>query len=150
MWRSLGSMSSLFGNTVASTSHVLNLVCQKCRNTLSSAVTNGSQQMQVRTKFTNWHMLKDHKRRQIFKEHGQERMRVNAIRKNNILPKELQEVADKEIQAFPRDSCISRIRGRCVVTSRPRGVLKKWRLSRIMWRHLADYNYLSGVTRSSW
>ncbi|RXM99339.1 Calcyclin-binding protein [Acipenser ruthenus] len=38
-------------------------------------------------------------------EYANDRLRMNAIRKNTILPKELQEIADKEIAAFPRDSC---------------------------------------------
>lgn len=62
----------------------------------------------------------------------------------------LQEVADKEIAALPRDSCPVRIRNRCVMTSRPRGVKKRWRLSRIVFRHLADHNQMSGILRARW
>lgn len=61
-----------------------------------------------------------------------------------------QEVADREIAAFPRDAHPTRLHGRCVVTSRPRAVSPRWRVSRIIWRHLADYNKLSGVTRAWW
>ncbi|XP_014782959.1 28S ribosomal protein S14, mitochondrial [Octopus bimaculoides] len=104
----------------------------------------------VRFRFANWQMLKDYKKRQTIKEQYTERLRINAIRKNTILPKELREVADEEVAALPRNSSIVRIRQRCVLTSRPRGVLRRWRISRIMWRHLADYNQLSGITRSCW
>lgn len=62
----------------------------------------------------------------------------------------LQEIADKEIAALPRDSCPVRIRNRCVLTSRPRGVKKRWRLSRIVFRHLADHNQMSGILRARW
>lgn len=62
----------------------------------------------------------------------------------------LQEVADKEIAALPRDSCPVRIRNRCVMTSRPRGVKRRWRLSRIVFRHLADHNQMSGILRARW
>jgi small subunit ribosomal protein S14 len=61
-----------------------------------------------------------------------------------------QEVAFKMMDALPRDSSIVRIRNRCAFTSRPRGVVTRWRLSRIAWRHLADYNQLSGVQRAIW
>lgn len=61
-----------------------------------------------------------------------------------------QEIADKEIKEFPLNSAPVRIHDRCMLTSRPRAVLKRWRVSRIMFRHLADYNNLSGYTRSSW
>ncbi|KAL2301434.1 hypothetical protein Nmel_010820 [Mimus melanotis] len=96
-------------------------------------------------------MLRDVKRRKLAYEYADERLRINAIRKNSILPKELQqEVADKEIAALPRDSCPVRIRNRCVLTSRPRGVKRRWRLSRIVFRHFADHAQMSGVQRAMW
>uniref|UniRef100_A0A8C0VFT0 Mitochondrial ribosomal protein S14 n=1 Tax=Cyanistes caeruleus TaxID=156563 RepID=A0A8C0VFT0_CYACU len=67
---------------------------------------------QVRSYYVDWRMLRDVKRRKMAYEHADERLRINAIRKNSILPKELQEVADKEIAALPRDSCPARIRNR--------------------------------------
>ncbi|XP_022088946.1 28S ribosomal protein S14, mitochondrial-like [Acanthaster planci] len=103
-----------------------------------------------RTYYTDWRMLRDVKRRRLFKEYGVERRRINCIRKNTILPDELKEIADREIAALPRDSCWVRQRGRCAITSRPRSVLPRWRLSRIVWRQVADANHMSGVQRSSW
>ncbi|KAI0207820.1 28S ribosomal protein S14, mitochondrial, partial [Lamellibrachia satsuma] len=108
------------------------------------------QRTPVRARYINWRMLRDVKRRNLVKEYGPIRLRVNAIRKNTIIPREIQEMADSHIASFPRDSCRNRTTNRCVMTSRPRGNLRRWRLSRIMWRHLADYNKLSGVTRASW
>ncbi|XP_010170699.2 28S ribosomal protein S14, mitochondrial, partial [Antrostomus carolinensis] len=67
-----------------------------------------------------------------------------------VLPEELQEVADKEIANLPRDSCPVRIRNRCVLTSRPRGVKRRWRLSRIVFRHFADHAQMSGIQRAMW
>ncbi|CAH2311249.1 28S ribosomal S14, mitochondrial [Pelobates cultripes] len=95
-------------------------------------------------------MFRDVKRRKMAYEYADDRLRINALRKNIILPKELREVADKEIAALPRDSCPVRIRNRCVLTSRPRGVKKRWRLSRIVFRHLADHNQMSGIQRGMW
>eukprot|EP00075_Anas_platyrhynchos_P030014 XP_027319267.1 28S ribosomal protein S14, mitochondrial [Anas platyrhynchos] len=105
---------------------------------------------QVRSYFVDWRMLRDVKRRKLAYEYADERLRINAIRKNTILPKELQEVADKEIAALPRDSCPVRIRNRCVLTSRPRGVKRRWRLSRIVFRHFADHAQMSGIQRAMW
>ncbi|XP_035994055.1 28S ribosomal protein S14, mitochondrial [Fundulus heteroclitus] len=105
---------------------------------------------QVRSYYVDWRMLRDVKRRQMAFEYADERLRINALRKNTILPKELQEIADKEIAALPRDSCPVRIRNRCVFTSRPRGVKRRWRLSRIVFRHLADHNQMSGILRARW
>uniref|UniRef100_A0A674NFQ5 28S ribosomal protein S14, mitochondrial n=3 Tax=Takifugu TaxID=31032 RepID=A0A674NFQ5_TAKRU len=105
---------------------------------------------QVRSYYVDWRMLRDVKRRQMAFEYADERLRINSMRKNTILPKELQELADKEIAALPRDSCPVRIRNRCIMTSRPRGVKRRWRLSRIVFRHLADHNQMSGIMRARW
>nr|CAD7447060.1 unnamed protein product [Timema bartmani] len=66
------------------------------------------------------------------------------------LRREFPEIADKEIASFPLNSCPTRIHSRCALTSRSRGLVKRWRLSRIVWRHYADYNKLSGVQRAMW
>lgn len=95
-------------------------------------------------------MIRDVKRRKMVTEYAVDRLRVNSLRKNDILPIQLREIADKEISAFPRDSCLVRVRERCAITSRPRGIVHRYRLSRIVWRHLADYNKLSGVQRAMW
>lgn len=95
-------------------------------------------------------MIKDAKRRKCVVEHAKDRLRVNSLRKNTILPVELREMASAEIHAFPRDTSLVRVRERCAVTSRSRGIVHRWRVSRIVWRHLADYNKLSGVQRAMW
>ncbi|XP_012871242.1 PREDICTED: 28S ribosomal protein S14, mitochondrial [Dipodomys ordii] len=105
---------------------------------------------QFRGYYVDWKMFRDVKRRKMAYEYADERLRINSLRKNTILPKDLQEVADQEIAALPRDSCPVRIRNRCVMTSRPRGVKRRWRLSRIVFRHLADHGQLSGVQRAIW
>ncbi|XP_017776775.1 PREDICTED: 28S ribosomal protein S14, mitochondrial [Nicrophorus vespilloides] len=114
-------------------------------NVLSSITINP-----VRTKWVDHRMIRDVKRRKLTTEMAPMRLRVNSLRKNDILPQEIREMADAEIHAFPRDSTLFRCKKRCVVTSRPRGVVFRWRLSRIVFRHLADYNKLSGVQRSIW
>lgn len=95
-------------------------------------------------------MIRDVKRRKLATEMAPERLRVNSLRKNDILPPELREIADAEIAAFPKDSTPLRMTKRCVITSRGRGVVPRWRLSRIVFRHFADYNKLSGVQRAIW
>ncbi|XP_049887906.1 28S ribosomal protein S14, mitochondrial [Pectinophora gossypiella] len=105
---------------------------------------------QVRNKWANWMMVRDVKRRRMASEHFLERSRINAMRKNDILPVEIREMADKDINKFEMNAIPLRINNRCVITSRPRGIVKEWRMSRIVWRHLADYNKLSGVQRAMW
>lgn len=48
---------------------------------------------QIRSKWTNWQMVRDHKRRMMVKEHAVDRIRLNTVKRNNILPIELREAA---------------------------------------------------------
>nr|XP_015210890.1 PREDICTED: 28S ribosomal protein S14, mitochondrial [Lepisosteus oculatus] len=139
--------ASIWGRFVASGLGILQSSFWRATQTLRSSRGNVEQ---ARGYYVDWRMLRDVKRRQMAFEYANDRLRINAIRKNTILPKELQEVADKEIAALPRDSCPVRIRNRCVMTSRPRGVKRRWRLSRIVFRHLADHNQMSGIQRAMW
>lgn len=108
------------------------------------------QLQQVRLKWADHRMKKDARKRETVKNEHITRLRINALRKNDILPSELREVADVEIHALPRDSSITRLVNRCAITSRPRGNVLRWRLSRFVFRHLADHNQLSGVQRAMW
>lgn len=63
-------------------------------------------------------MIRDVKRRRMSAEKFLERTRVNAMRKNDILPVEIRELADKEINKFELNAFPMRINNRCVVTSR--------------------------------
>lgn len=95
-------------------------------------------------------MVKDVKRRKANIEYAPMKLRVNSLRKNDILPQELREIADQQIAAFPNDSRTLWVTKRCVITSRPRGVVNRWRLSRFVFRHLSDYNLLAGVQKAMW
>lgn len=45
---------------------------------------------QVRSYYVDWKMLRDVKRRKMAYEYADERLRINSLRKNTILPKDLQ------------------------------------------------------------
>ena len=95
-------------------------------------------------------MLRDVQKRRAFAKHNEERIKINALWKNDILPKELREHAFREIQKHPRDSTVLRINRRCAVTGRARGVFHQFRVSRFIFRQEADYNKVSGVMRADW
>lgn len=51
----------------------------------------------------------------------------------------------------PRTTSEMQIRGRCIVTSRPRGNVRRFRLSRFIFRDMVDYNgRLAGIQRAMW
>lgn len=54
------------------------------------------------------------------------------------------------LSKLPRDSAPARLTRRCQLTDRPRGVLRKFELSRIAFRELAHKGQIPGVKKSSW
>ena len=51
---------------------------------------------------------------------------------------------------LPRDSSPTRLRNRCQLTGRSRGVLRKFKISRIMLRELALAGKIPGLRKASW
>ncbi|MDR0406922.1 MAG: 30S ribosomal protein S14 [Holosporales bacterium] len=58
--------------------------------------------------------------------------------------------AQLKLSALPRNGAASRIRNRCLLTGRSRGVYRKFRLSRLMFREMASAGLLPGVRKASW
>ncbi|XP_077990500.1 small ribosomal subunit protein uS14m-like [Glandiceps talaboti] len=150
----MAAARALFSSVVGQVSSSCKVLKQVCCSNLwrigTSTPSPIATAVPSRTYYADWRMLRDVKRRRLVKQYAVQRLRINSLRKNNILPRELQVFADKEIHALPRDSSTVRLRRRCAITSRPRGVVHKWRLSRIQFRILADANLMSGVTRAIW
>lgn len=51
---------------------------------------------------------------------------------------------------LPRDASPTRSRNRCQITGRSRGVLRKFKVSRIMLRELALAGQIPGLKKASW
>jgi small subunit ribosomal protein S14 len=58
--------------------------------------------------------------------------------------------ANLELAKLPRNSARVRIRNRCALSGRPRGYYRKFDLSRVALRELANEGKLPGVKKSSW
>lgn len=56
----------------------------------------------------------------------------------------------RQIQQLPRNSARNRLRNRCWVTGRSRGVYRDFGLSRNVFREWAHEGLLPGVVKSSW
>ncbi|KZK73762.1 MAG: 30S ribosomal protein S14 [Pelodictyon luteolum] len=64
---------------------------------------------------------------------------------------ELLKAGDYEaLRKLPRDSSATRVRSRCVLTGRGRGVYEKFGLCRHMFRKLALEGKIPGVKKASW
>ncbi len=54
------------------------------------------------------------------------------------------------LNKMPRNSSPVRLRSRCQLTGRARGVLKKFKLSRLCFREMANSGMIPGVVKASW
>ena len=95
-------------------------------------------------------MLRDVQNRRVLEKYNQERVLVNSIWKNDILPKELRDYAKNQVYEMPRAAQITRVNRRCALTGRARGVFHQFRVSRFMFRQEADANRISGAIRAKW
>lgn len=58
--------------------------------------------------------------------------------------------AQRRLCELPRDSSPVRVRNRCSITGRCRAYIRKFGVSRLVFRELASNGKLPGVTKSSW
>tara|TARA_Y100000590_G_scaffold413922_2_gene510277 strand:- start:262 stop:567 length:306 start_codon:yes stop_codon:yes gene_type:complete len=73
----------------------------------------------------------------------------NEIMKKNLSMEDRFKIQSK-LNDLPRNSSKIRIRNRCELTGRTRGVYRKFGLSRIKIRELSMAGSLPGVVKSSW
>ena len=90
------------------------------------------------------------KRIKLVKKFLKKRESLKKIIKNKKLPLEERFAAQLKLAKIPRNSSKVRIRNRCEITGRPRGVYRKLRISRIALRDLASNGKIPGMTKSSW
>ena len=101
-------------------------------------------------KWTDWKMRRDVNRRLAAAEYFPTRHNLVNVIRNRMLPEEIRHEAHKDLYDFPTKAHPYTTNQRCAITSRPRGKLWEYRLSRIIWRHMADYNNLSGIMKARW
>ena len=58
--------------------------------------------------------------------------------------------AREKLQRLPRNASPVRLRNRCALTGRPRGVFRKFGLGRNKLREIAMRGEIPGVTKASW
>jgi len=80
-----------------------------------------------------------------------EKQRQELVEKYANIRRELKEKGDDDaLRKLPRDSSPTRLKNRCEVTGRPRGYLRKFKMSRIAFREYAHKGQIPGVKKSSW
>ena len=90
------------------------------------------------------------KRTKLVNKFFKKREKLKKIIKNRKLPLDERFEAQLKLAKLPRNSAKIRIRNRCEMTGRPRGVYRKLKISRIALRELASKGKIPGMTKSSW
>ena len=93
---------------------------------------------------------REEKRRKTVAQFAKKRAALEAIIENASLSDEERFEARLKMQALPRNSSPSRLRNRCALTGRPRGVFRKFGLCRNKIRELAFSGEIPGVVKASW
>jgi len=75
---------------------------------------------------------------------------LNEVINDASASKEQKGEARLKLQALPRNSSPVRLRTRCALTGRPRGVYKKFGLARGKLRDLMMAGEVPGVVKASW
>jgi small subunit ribosomal protein S14 len=95
-------------------------------------------------------VAKQKRREEIVKRYWDKRQALKTKALNINLSEEEREEARIALNKMPRDSSPIRLRNRCQLTGRPRGYLRKFKLSRLTFREMASIGLIPGVTKSSW
>ena len=90
------------------------------------------------------------KRQKIVAKYAEKRAAIIAQINDGSLSEEERMSARLKLQQLPRNSSPTRLRSRCALTGRPRGVFRKFGLSRSKLREVAFRGEVPGMTKASW
>lgn len=90
------------------------------------------------------------KRAAVIKKYAEKRKELKAAVVNVNLSEEERAAAQAKFQALPRNSSPCRLRNRCRVTGRSRGVYRKFGLARSKLREYTMWGLVPGLSKASW
>lgn len=96
-----------------------------------------------------WNVKVTQKRALVAKYRDRRDALKKTILDGSISFEERQAAVDK-LNKLPKNSSKVRIRNRCQITGRARGLVGKFKVSRIVFRQMAHAGFLPGVTKASW
>jgi small subunit ribosomal protein S14 len=90
------------------------------------------------------------KREKLVAKYAKRRQALIAIIENSKISDEDRFAARLKLQALPRNANPTRLRNRCALTGRPRGVFRKFGLGRNKLREYAMRGEIPGIAKASW
>jgi small subunit ribosomal protein S14 len=94
--------------------------------------------------------LRNQKRKKTVEKFKVKRAALLEMLQNPRASDEAKDAARAKLQKLPRDASPVRLRNRCALTGRPRGVYRKFGLGRNKLRDLALKGEVPGVIKASW
>ncbi|HEX5613050.1 MAG TPA: 30S ribosomal protein S14 [Burkholderiales bacterium] len=94
--------------------------------------------------------LREKKRRKTVEKFKVRRQELLEMLQNPRVSDDAKDAARARLQKLPRDASPVRLRNRCALTGRPRGVFRKFGLGRTKLRELALKGEVPGVIKASW
>ncbi len=95
-------------------------------------------------------LITNDKRRKLTAKFFEQRQKLKAIVSSTKASPEDKDKARNKLAALPRNSSRIRIRNRCGITGRPRGFLRRFKMSRIALRDYGLRGDIPGLIKSSW
>ena len=83
-------------------------------------------------------------------KYAKKRADLKAIINNPDTSIEDRDIAVNKLDKLPKSSSPIRLRNRCFITGRPRGIIRRFKLSRLSFREMALKGEIPGVTKASW
>ena len=93
---------------------------------------------------------RNEKRKKLVAKFAKKRDALQAIIDDPKASEETRYEARLKIQALPRNANKTRVRNRCALTGRPRGVYSKFGLGRNKLREFAMRGEVPGIVKASW
>lgn len=93
---------------------------------------------------------RNEKRKKLVAKYAKRREALESIVRNAKASDEDRFLARQKLQALPRNAHPTRVRSRCALTGRPRGVYSKFGLGRNKLRDYVMRGEVPGVVKASW
>jgi small subunit ribosomal protein S14 len=93
---------------------------------------------------------KNERRKAMTKRYAAKYAKLKAIADDETNEDSERWIARLKMAELPRNANPTRVRNRCELTGRSRAYYRKFRLSRLMLREMANKGLIPGVTKSSW
>lgn len=95
-------------------------------------------------------IAKQVRRKKMVDRKWTERQELKKIVRSLTVSDEQRLEAQNKLNSLPKNSSPVRLRNRCILTGRPRGYLRKFQMSRICFRELANSGIIPGIVKASW